>query len=182
MAFFWNGNNTGYINEEFEKYEEIKSEPNEMIESHPEMRADEVTERLVEIIKSKKYKYIRVNYASGDMVGHTGNNDSCIRAVKKLDECLEKVVQYTLDANGIVVITADHGNVEEKLDKKGKKKTSHTLNPVPFFILDSDYQGEYHIDTTNIPEPGISNVIATVMNLMGYEAPEFYEKSFLKFE
>ncbi|UYP44330.1 2,3-bisphosphoglycerate-independent phosphoglycerate mutase [Candidatus Lokiarchaeum ossiferum] len=181
VTYFWNGNNTGYINSGYELYEEIKSEPNEMIESHPEMRADEVTERLLQIIQSKKYKYIRVNYANGDMVGHTGNIKSCIRAVKKLDECLKKVVDATLSADGIVVITADHGNVEEKLDKKGNVKTSHTLNPVPFFILDSNYKGEYQVDTSKIEEPGISNVIATVMNLMGYQAPGFYEKSLINF-
>ena len=108
--------------------------------------------------------------------------DECLflDAVKKLDDCLGKVVQSALDASGIVVITADHGNVEEKMDKKGKKKTSHTLNPVPFFILDSQYQGDYVVVTTNIPEPRISNVMVAAINLMGYEAPEFYEKSLLK--
>ncbi len=182
VTYFWNGNNSGYIDSNYEVYEEIKSEPNEMIESHPEMKADEVTSRLLEIVESGEYKYIRVNYANGDMVGHTGNINSCIRAVKKLDECLEKVVSATLAANGIVVITADHGNVEEKLDKNGKMKTAHTLNPVPFFILDSDYGGEYHVDTSKIEIPGISNVIATVMNLMGYKAPDFYRASLIKLD
>jgi 2,3-bisphosphoglycerate-independent phosphoglycerate mutase len=181
VTYFWNGNSSGYIDKNYEKYEEIKSEPNEMIEGNPKMRAYEVTERLLEVIPSGEYKYIRVNYANCDMVGHTGNFDACVVAVKTVDECLGKVVQSALDQKGIVLITADHGNVEEKLDKKGKMKTSHTLNPVPFIILDSGYNGEYIMDTSNIETPGISNVIATAMNLLGYEAPDFYDKSLIKF-
>jgi 2,3-bisphosphoglycerate-independent phosphoglycerate mutase len=182
VTYFWNGNRTGYINDKLEKFEEIKSEPNEMIEGHPEMRIYEVTDRLLEVLASKEYKYIRVNYANGDMVGHTGNFNSCIKAVKALDICLEKVVKATLDLKGMVIITADHGNVEEKLDKKGNVKTSHTLNPVPFFILDSQYAGEYTVDTTGITEPGISNVAASFINMLGYEAPSMYEKSLIKWK
>jgi 2,3-bisphosphoglycerate-independent phosphoglycerate mutase len=115
------------------------------------------------------------------MVGHTGNIDSCVKAVKALDECMEKVIRETIAQKGILVISADHGNVEEKLDKKGKTMTSHTLNPVPFFIIDSGFQSEYIIDTSEIKEPGISNIAATFINLLGYEAPSFYEKSLIKF-
>ncbi len=182
VTYFWNGNKTGYINENLETFEEIKSEPNEMIEGHPEMKIFEVTDRLLEIIPSEKYKYIRVNYANGDMVGHTGNINSCIKAVQALDICMEKIIQKTLEMDGIIVVTADHGNVEEKLDKKGKMKTSHTLNPVPFFIIDKNYNNEYKVDISDNKEPGISNVIATVMNLLGFEAPEFYDKSLIKFQ
>jgi 2,3-bisphosphoglycerate-independent phosphoglycerate mutase len=67
------------------------------------------------------------------------------------------------------------------LNKRGKIVTSHSLNPVPCIILDSQYNGEYQIDANEINQPGIANVMATFMNLMGYEAPEFYEKSLLKF-
>lgn len=181
LTFFWNGNSTGEICANLETYVEIKSDPNEIIEDHPEMKADEVSDALLEAIESGEYGYLRVNYANGDMVGHTGNFNSAVWAVKKVDESLGKIVPAVLKRNGVVLITADHGNCEEILDKKGRIVTSHSLNPVPCIILDSQYKGEYLFDTSDIETPGISNVMATFMNLMGYEAPEFYEKSLLKF-
>ncbi len=181
VTYFWNGNKSGYINQEFEKYEEVKSLPNETIEKIPEMKIYEVTEKLVEALGSRKYKFLRVNFANGDMVGHTGNIDSCVKAVRALDECMKKVVDAVYAQGGVVVITADHGNAEEKLDKKGKVVTSHTLNPVPFFILDPNYQGEYKVDVSDIKTPGIANVAATFINLLGFEAPAIYEKSLIKF-
>ncbi len=180
VTYFWNGNRTGYINPNYEKYEEIVSEPNEMIESHPEMRAHEVTQRLLKVL-DEGYQFIRVNYANGDMVGHTGNFQSCIRAVQTLDENVAKIVEKNKNKHGITIITADHGNIEEKLDKQGRVVTSHSLNPVPFLIIDPDFHGEYRIDTRDISDPGISNVIATVINLIGYAAPNQYQRSLVKF-
>ena len=181
VTYFWNGNRSGYVNEKLEKYEEIKSDSNEMIESHPEMKIYPVTDRFLEAIDSGKYDFLRVNFANGDMVGHTGNIDSCIKAVQAVDQCLKKVVDKVFKMQGVVIVTADHGNSEQKRDKKGKVMTSHTLNPVPFFILDSKYNGEYKIDVSNIAEPGLSNVAATFINLLGFEAPEQYQKSLVKF-
>jgi 2,3-bisphosphoglycerate-independent phosphoglycerate mutase len=181
VTYFWNGNKSGYVDEKLEKYIEIKSDSNEMIEGHPEMKAKEVTVELIKAIESNKYKFIRVNYANGDMVGHTGNMNSCIKSVQVLDEEVPKVVAEVMKKQGIVIITADHGNVEEKLDKKGKVKTSHTLNPVAFYIIDSHYKNEYKVETAGIKEPGIANVAATFMNLLGFEAPSFYEKSLIRF-
>jgi 2,3-bisphosphoglycerate-independent phosphoglycerate mutase len=182
VTYFWNGNRTGYINDKYEKYIEIVSEPNAMIEPHPQMKAKEVTDKLIEAINSKQYKFIRVNYANGDMVGHTGNIQSCITAVKTVDESLARIVPLVLEQKGIVVLTADHGNVEEKLDAKGGVKTSHTLNPVMFTVLDGDYHGEYIVDSTGITTPGLGNDAATILNFLGFEAPDFYGKSLLKFK
>ncbi len=182
VTYFWNGNRSGYVYPEFEKYEEVASDANDMIESHPEMKAKEVTEKLMQALRSKKYKFLRVNYANGDMVGHTGNIQSCIKAVQTLDACLPQVITEVLQQQGIVIITADHGNVEEKFDKQGKIKTSHTLNPVPFFVLDSAYQGEYTLSTEGIAKPGIANMTATFLELLGFAAPEFYEKSLVRFQ
>ncbi|HNZ66292.1 MAG: 2,3-bisphosphoglycerate-independent phosphoglycerate mutase [Planctomycetes bacterium] len=178
VTYFWNGNKSGYIDEKFEKYEEVASEPNEMIESHPEMRAQEVTDKLLQAIQSKKYKFLRVNYANGDMVGHTGNIQACIKAMETIDNLLPTIVEEVKKQEGIVIITADHGNVEEKIDKKGKPKTSHTLNPVPFFILDFQYNNEYKINS-DIQNPGIANIASTFINLLGYQAPEIYQPSLI---
>ncbi len=181
VTYFWNGNRTGYIDPKIELYEEIKSLPNELTEDNPAMKADVVTDRLLEIMDTNEYKYIRCNYANGDMVGHTGNIESGIKAMEVLDECLGKVVEKALSLNGLVVITADHGNCEEMLEEEGGSVTKHSCNPVPFMILDSQYQGEYKIDTSDIDTPGISNVIATFMNLLGYEHPPKFRKSLIKF-
>lgn len=179
VTYFWNGNRSGYINKSLEKYEEIPSDPNDMIEAKPEMKAKEITELLLNALKSKEYQFLRVNYANGDMVGHTGNIESCVQAVKYLDDVLPKVIEEVKKQDGIVIITADHGNVEEKIDKKGKVKTSHTLNPVPFFIIDSKYNKEYVVK--NEGNKGIANVTATILNLMGFKAPDFYEESLVSF-
>ena len=182
VTYFWNGNKTGYIDEKLEKYEEVQSEPNEMIEAHPQMKAKEVTEKLLAALQSKQYEFLRVNYANGDMVGHTGNIDSCIKSVQTLNTYVPMIVDEVYKQHGVVIISADHGNVEEKLDKKNKIKTSHTLNPVPCYILDSCYNGEYIVDTQHIQTPGIANIASTFINLLGYAAPEFYEKSLLTFK
>ncbi len=182
VTYFWNGNRSGYLNEKLEKYEEVKSLPNETIEEIPEMKIYEVTEKLLEAINSNKYDYIRVNFANGDMVGHTGNMKSCVKAMKAVDECLYRTVEAALSKDGVVLVTADHGNAEEKLDKKGKVMTSHTLNKVPLFIVDKNFKGEYAVDTNGIADPGITNVTATFLNLLGFEAPDFYEKSLIKFK
>lgn len=182
VTYFWNGNRSGYLNEALEKYEEVKSLPNETIEAIPEMKIFEVTDKLLAAIHAKKYDFIRVNFANGDMVGHTGNIQSCIKAMQAVDECLYRTVEATLDQNGTVIVTADHGNAEEKLDKKGKVVTSHTLNKVPFFIIDKNHKGEYQIETQGISDPGITNVTATFLNLLGFVAPDFYEKSLIQFK
>lgn len=182
VTYFWNGNRSGYLNAKLEKYEEVKSLPNETIQDIPEMKIYEVTEKLLEAIHSNQFDFIRVNFANGDMVGHTGNMQSCIKAMKAVDECLFRTVEATLHQDGIVVVTADHGNAEEKLDKKGKVMTSHTLNKVPLFILDKNYNGEYVVDTLGITDPGLTNVTATFLNLLGFESPDFYEKSLIKFK
>lgn len=119
LTFFWNGNFSGKIGPDLETYVEIKSVPNKMIEDHLERVAEEVIEELLKAIESGEYKDLRVNYANGDMVGHTVNFDSGVRAVKKVDEFLGKIVPVISERNGGVLITADHGNCEELIDKKG---------------------------------------------------------------
>jgi len=112
------------------------------------------------------------------MVGHTGNIQACITAMETIDNLLPTIVEEVKKQEGIVIITADHGNVEEKIDKKGKPKTSHTLNPVPFFILDFQYNNEYKINS-DIQNPGIANIASTFINLLGYQAPEIYQPSLI---
>jgi 2,3-bisphosphoglycerate-independent phosphoglycerate mutase len=178
ITYFWNGNKEGYVCEDYEKYIEIKSDPSEMIEENPEMKAYEVKEELLKILNQGKYKFIRVNWANGDMVGHTGNIDSAVVAAETVDQCVKETVHKVMELEGIAIVTADHGNLEE-MDQG--HETAHSLNPIMFAIIDSQYKGEYKINE-EIDEPGLGNVAATVLNLLGYQKPETFMESLIKFK
>ncbi|MBD3192462.1 MAG: 2,3-bisphosphoglycerate-independent phosphoglycerate mutase [Candidatus Heimdallarchaeota archaeon] len=180
ITYFWNGNNSGYICPEKEVYVEVKSEPNEMIPEHPEMKAVEVCDETIKALKSQKYQFVRVNFANGDMVGHTGLLDAAITAVKTVDTCVKRLVEVVNSLNGITIITADHGNCEEMKLPDGSAKTAHSLNPVCFLIVDKNWSHEYEINQ-RVEDPGLSNIAATVLNLLGFEKPEDYRESLVSF-
>ena len=102
----------------------------------PKMSAYEITDKLLE---NMNYDVIILNFANGDMVGHTGNLDAAIKAVETLDECVYKLYQKVMELNGTMIITADHGNCEEMIDENNNILTSHTTNKVPFLIT-KDYK------------------------------------------
>ncbi|MBF0542678.1 MAG: 2,3-bisphosphoglycerate-independent phosphoglycerate mutase [Nitrospirae bacterium] len=181
VTYFWNGNRSGYINETLEKYIEITSD-RIPFDQAPKMKAYEITEKTIELLKSGKYKFGRLNFANGDMVGHTGVMDAAITAVETVDECVDKILKVVQELGGIAIITADHGNSDEMFSmKKDKKsiKTSHTLNKVPFVIVDFNNTGQYKM--ADIPNGGLSNVAATICNLLGYEKPSDYDPSLIAF-
>ncbi|MFA5879675.1 MAG: 2,3-bisphosphoglycerate-independent phosphoglycerate mutase [Candidatus Margulisiibacteriota bacterium] len=180
VTYFWNGNNSGYLCENQETFVEITSDiiP---FDQAPLMKAKEITEKTIELLKTGKYQFARLNFPNGDMVGHTGVMEAAILAVETVDHYVGELVEYIKSVNGIVVISADHGNADEMFTyKNGVKipKTSHTLNPVPFCIL--DYAGKYEYELANVQNPGLANVAATLCNLLGYQAPKFYEPSLIK--
>ncbi len=180
VTYFWNGNKSGYINENLETYVEIPSDKIEF-DKAPKMKAYEITEKSIELLQSGKYKFGRINFANGDMVGHSGIMEAAITAVEAVDECLGKILEVVKELNGVALITADHGNADEMFSvSKGVKapKTSHTLNPVPFVIVDSGYTGDYEI--AKIENPGIANIAGTLLNFLGYENVEDYEPSLIK--
>ncbi|MBF0488676.1 2,3-bisphosphoglycerate-independent phosphoglycerate mutase [Candidatus Magnetominusculus dajiuhuensis] len=181
VTYFWNGNRSGYIDKDLELYVEIPSDKL-TFDKAPKMKAYEITEKTIEMLKSGKYKFGRLNFANGDMVGHTGVMEAAITAVETVDECVGKLLKVVEALDGIVVVTADHGNSDEMyVMKKGKKvpKTSHTLNRVPFIIVDSGYKGEYKM--AEHESRGLSNAAATICNLLGYDKPENYDPSLIKF-
>ncbi len=108
--------------------------------------------------------------------------EAAITAVETVDECVGKLLEVVAELNGVAIVTADHGNADEMFTiKNGKKeiKTSHTLNPVPFIIFDPQHSGEYKM--AKVENPGLTNVAATVLNLLGYEKPEDYDPSLIEF-
>ena len=130
----------------------------------PEMSAREITDKLVEHITSRQYGFILVNYANPDMVGHTGVIDAAVKAVEVIDECLGRVLTAAREEGMVVVITADHGNVEIMLDSStGQPLTAHTTDPVPFIIVQKNIQ---------LRDAGIlADVAPTVLDLMGIDIP-----------
>ena len=182
VTYFWNGNRSGKFSEELETYIEI---PSDVVpfEQRPWMKCAEITDKLIECLKSGKYKYLRVNFPNGDMVGHTGSLLATRCSMEALDLQLARILAALDKVGGVALITADHGNADEmyeidkktgapKADKNGKfkAKTSHTLNPVPCIIYDNVTSHKYTVkkDEGNF---GLSNVSATMVNLLGYEAP-----------
>jgi len=190
VTYFFNGNKSGKINAELEDYEEITSDilP---FEQRPWMKAADITDRVVKAIGSGDFDFIRLNFANGDMVGHTGIFQAVQIAVETVDLCLGRIYKALVAAGGVMIVSADHGNADDMFerDKKGapkqengkqKMKTAHSLNPVPCIIVDPESKGDY--SPTLREGLGISSLAATVMNLLGFEAPEDYDPSVLVIE
>jgi 2,3-bisphosphoglycerate-independent phosphoglycerate mutase len=181
VTYFWNGNRSGYINQSVEEYVEIPSDKIEF-DKAPKMKAVEITDKSLELLKSGKYQFGRINFANGDMVGHSGKMDAAVEAVEIVDESLGRLLKVVEELGGIAVVTADHGNSDEMwTEKNGKRavKTAHTLNPVPFIIVDPQNKGEYKM--AQIDNPGLSNIAATLLNLLGYNKVQDFDNSLIEF-
>ena len=181
VTYFWNGNRSGYIDKTLETYLEIPSDK-VPFDQKPKMKALEITEKTIELLRSKQYRFGRLNFANGDMVGHTGVMEAAIEAMETVDQCVGRLIEVVNDLDGITVVSADHGNSDEMWTEKNgvrSPKTAHTLNPVPFIIIDKHWQGEYEINRQI--KGGLANVAATLLNLLGYEKVEDYEPSLIRF-
>ncbi len=191
VTYFWNGNRGGKFDERSETYLEIPSD-RVPFEQRPWMKAAEITDAVTEALCSGKHRFLRVNYANGDMVGHTGVRDAAILAVEAVDLALRRLLGAVESLRGVALITADHGNADEMYErtKEGaidcdratgqpKPKTSHSLNPVPFILADYAGPGARAL-SEDLPDAGLANVAATVLEILGYRAPEEYEPSLLR--
>jgi 2,3-bisphosphoglycerate-independent phosphoglycerate mutase len=191
VTYFWNGNRSGMFDDGTETYIEIPSD-RVPFEQRPWMKAAEITDRLIDELRTGKHQFARVNYANGDMVGHTGAFDATVIAVEAVDLELARLVKTVEELQGILVVTADHGNADEMFqrDKQGRVmrdksgqgivKTSHTLNPVPFLIHDPMRGDRYEIDAERAKTAGIANVTATCIELLGFVPPDDLESSLLR--
>ena len=164
VTFFFNGGKE----EQYEGEDRILV-PSPKVETYdlkPEMSAYEVCDKAVEAIKSQKYDSIILNFANPDMVGHTGSIDAAIKALEAIDECVKKVVDAVNEVNGVLLITADHGNCEQMIDyKSGEPHTAHTTNPVPLAIVGLP-------GNKKIKEGRLCDLAPTMLNIMGLEKPE----------
>ncbi|MBL8627508.1 MAG: 2,3-bisphosphoglycerate-independent phosphoglycerate mutase [Myxococcales bacterium] len=193
VTYFWNGNKSGMFDEATETYVEIPSDQ-VPFEQRPWMKAAEITDRLIAELATGRHRFARVNYANGDMVGHTGHFDATVMAVEAVDLQLARL-RHAVDAlGGVLVVTADHGNADEMF-QRGKggaierdkvtgvpvAKTSHTLAPVPFAIHDRLAGDRYALDPARAAGAGIASVTATCLELLGYTVPTDLAPSLVRF-
>ena len=188
VTYFYNGNRSGKIAPDLETYLEIPSD-RVSFDQRPWMKAAEITDAVVHAIESGDYDFIRVNYANGDMVGHTGDLEATRIAMEVLDRMLARLEDAIRQSGGILLLTADHGNVDEmynrdksgavKRDETGTPsiKTSHTTNPVPFLVLDPHEKITVRQD---LDRPGIAQLGATVLELLGLRPPDDYLPSLVE--
>jgi 2,3-bisphosphoglycerate-independent phosphoglycerate mutase len=133
----------------------------------PEMSACEVTGKLVERIEAERDSFILVNYANGDMVGHTGILEAAVSACETVDASIGQVVEAAQSKGWTILITADHGNSEQMIDyDTGEPHTAHTTNPVPFILVDDALKG------SRLREGGLADVAPTILDLMKLERPK----------
>ena len=178
VTYFWNGNRSEKFSDELETWVEVKSDivP---FDQRPWMKAAEVTDLLIEAIEKNENTFYRVNFPNGDMVGHTGNYEATVIGVEAVDLCLKRIMEACDKVGATLIITADHGNADEMYEKRKKDtdplkpKTSHTLNPVPFIIYGNDKvsfkEGDF----------GLSNIAATVFELLGLSVPASWNESMI---
>ncbi len=191
VTYFFNGNRSGKFDDTLEDYIEV---PSDIVpfEQRPWMKAAEITDKVVEAILDGGYDFIRLNYANGDMVGHTGNAQAVEIAIETVDLCLARLVRSVKKANGILIVTADHGNSDDMYEcnyktgeviydeKTGepKPRTAHSLNPVFAYVYEPT--GSIKMTLSNQKDPGISNLAATCLTLLGFEPPEDYTPSIVE--
>jgi 2,3-bisphosphoglycerate-independent phosphoglycerate mutase len=184
VTYFWNGNRSGKFDAGSETYIDIASDMRPFHE-RPWMKAAEVTDALIDAITRERYDFVRVNYANGDMVGHTGLFEPARLAVECVDLCVGRLLVAVRRLGGVLVVTADHGNADQMIDveKDGteRPRTSHSLNPVPFVIADDrEPGGGPRMRTDTGPEPAsLGNVAATCLELLGFTPPADYLPSLL---
>lgn len=175
ITYYFNGNS--YEKAKGEDYIEIPSDT-VPFDARPWMKSAETADIVIDNLD--KYRFIRMNFPGGDMVGHFAELEPTITAIEAIDIALSRIAKKVDELGGVLVITADHGNAEELLDKDGNSKTAHTTNPVPFIIYDNtDNKNLYKF--AKIKNPGLSNVAPTLANMLGIESlPAEWHDSLIK--
>ena len=175
VTYFWNGNKIDKFNDALETYDKVDSDVIPFDQA-PAMKANEITDKLIDAIKSNKYQFLRCNFPNGDMVGHTGNYDATVEAMEAVDYNIGRIMNAVDETNSILIVLADHGNAEEMIDDKGAVKTSHTTNPVPFIIYGNN------IDNINFKQGdfGLANLASTITDLLNVESNPVWKESMIE--
>ncbi len=174
VTYYFNGNS--YEKAPHEEHIEISSYT-EPFETRPWMKAEEITDAVINDLDI--YRFVRINYPGGDMVGHTANMEATVIAMEAIDLSLSRIAAEVDKLGGALVVVADHGCAEELLDKDGNKMTSHTMNKVPFIIYDNTKNRDKY-SLANINHPGLSNLASTIAVLLGQnDYPEEWDPSLI---
>ena len=175
VTYYFNGNSYGKAPNEEHLQIDSYTEP---FDTRPWMRSAEITDTVLDNLG--KYKFVRINYPGGDMVGHTADMEATIVAMEAIDLSLARIAAKVDELGGVLVIVADHGNAEELLDKNGVKKTSHTTNKVPCIIYDNTAnRGKYQL--APVYNPGLANIAATMAVLLGQnDYPESWDTALIE--
>jgi len=191
VTFFWNGNRSGYFDEKIENYIEIPSD-NIRFELKPAMKAYEITEATINEMSSDRFEFGRINFANGDMVGHTGDLESTIIAVSTVDLMLGRLISHAKKTDTILIVTADHGNADQmfegkesdypnwetlSINERPRGKTSHTLAEVPFYVFDPKGEKSMALEKPSVGT--LANFANTAFDLMGLGQDSDFEPSLL---
>jgi 2,3-bisphosphoglycerate-independent phosphoglycerate mutase len=184
VTYFWNGNNSEKFDASLEDWVEVPSD-DVPFETAPAMKAREVCQVVLDDLAKDGHRFVRVNLANGDMVGHTGVLPAAVAAMEVVDECVGRLGGAVSAAGGTMIVTADHGNldmmwevdrntgeVKRSSDGTPVMKTSHTLSPVPWLLVGTDAD-RFEANPT-VTDPGLGNLAATLMLLLGFQAPSDY--------
>jgi 2,3-bisphosphoglycerate-independent phosphoglycerate mutase len=177
VTYFFNGNRSGRLDDQLETYVQVPSDPLPFQE-RPWMKAAEITDAVVQAIRTGRFDHVRLNYANGDMVGHTGDLEATRLAVEAVDLQLARLERAVREADGILLVTADHGNADEmwtrhqgavvrEADGRARPRTAHTVHPVPFLVVDPRGQ----LAVRAVARPGLASIGATILELCGVAAP-----------
>ncbi|WP_141784046.1 2,3-bisphosphoglycerate-independent phosphoglycerate mutase [Ornithinicoccus hortensis] len=189
MTYFWNGNRSDPFDPATETYIDIPSDQVEF-DQRPWMKSAETVDYVIEALQEGGYTFLRSNLAGGDMVGHTGNFESTVIAVEAVDLAIGRLARQVKAAGGCLVVTADHGNSEDMVerDKSGAPrtdddgrplwKTAHSTNLVPLHVV--DYSGQDWRAVEGVEAPGLSNLAATLLTLLGLQVPDDYRPSLVE--
>ena len=169
VTYYFNGNTNDVPAGEDE--EEVSSylEP---FNTRPWMKSAEITDKLVAAIESGKYKFLRINFPGGDMVGHFGELEPTINAMESIDISIKRVIEAVNKLGGVTIITADHGNAEELIDENGNPKTSHTTNRVPCIFVDNTANAQKY--TISAEDRGLANLASTISMMLGVTPDEHW--------
>jgi 2,3-bisphosphoglycerate-independent phosphoglycerate mutase len=188
VTYFWNGNRAEKFDASSETYLEIPSDQ-VPFQTAPAMKSAETAEAVVAAIESGRYDFIRTNFAGGDMVGHTADLPATRQALAAIDAAIGRIANATEEARGCLVITADHGNAEDMAERDSnglplvgadgrvRIKTAHSVNPV--ILLVHDYAARSFYLRDDLPDAGLANVAATLVELLGFVPPKEFEPSLL---
>nr|YP_010170915.1 phosphoglycerate mutase [Chondria tumulosa]QSD57056.1 phosphoglycerate mutase [Chondria tumulosa] len=165
VTYFFNGG----IEEPFpgEDRELVPSPKIDTYDLKPEMSAYQITDSLIDAIDKNVYKLIVVNYANTDMVGHTGNLEATIKSVEVIDKCIEKLLKKVKEIQGLLILTADHGNADYMIDQNNEPCKSHSTNPVPFILIDH----KQHTNHLLTEKGNLCDIAPTILDLLKIDIP-----------